>query len=176
MMDHLGAEPGFITAQHKMLRPDRQLHFLWPGLGQALQVRHGEAVASANTNRGAAVHTALRHRIENIGTSDEGGHEQIGRMAVNLPRGADLLDHSRPHDGNPVGDGHRLLLVMGHINGGDAHLPLNAFDGVAHIHPQLGIQVGQRLIHQQHVRVDDNGAGQCHTLLLPAGQIFGHPS
>ena len=64
---------------------------------------------------------------------------------------------------------------MGHIYGGDAHLLLDPLDGVPHLHPQLGVQVGQGFVHKQHLRVDDNGSGQGHTLLLAAGQLGGHP-
>ena len=43
----------------------------------------------------------------------------------------------------------------------------------AHLHPQLGVQVGEGLVEQQHVRLDAQGAGQGHTLLLAAGQALG---
>ena len=38
---------------------------------------------------------------------------------------------------------------------------------------ELGVQVGQGLVHQQHPRLDDEGPGQGHPLLLPAGQLVG---
>ncbi|KAG0921122.1 hypothetical protein G6F32_015250 [Rhizopus arrhizus] len=40
-------------------------------------------------------------------------------------------------------------------------------------HAQLGVQVGQGLVKQQHLRLDDDGTGQRHALLLPAGQLVG---
>ena len=52
-----------------------------------------------------------------------------------------------------VGDGQRLLLVVRYVNGGDAHLALNVVDHAAHFDAELGIQVGQRFIHEQHLRV-----------------------
>ena len=38
---------------------------------------------------------------------------------------------------------------------------------------QLGINGAQRLIQQQNFWPGDDGAGQCHTLLLTSGELFG---
>ena len=62
---------------------------------------------------------------------------------------------------------------MGDVDGGDAHLALDVVNHAAHFDAQLGVQVGQRLVHEQHLRVDDDGAGQRHALLLAAGEAFG---
>ena len=40
---------------------------------------------------------------------------------------------------------------------------------------QLGVEVRQRLVQQEHGRVDDQGAGQRHPLLLPARQLPRQP-
>ena len=63
---------------------------------------------------------------------------------------------------------------MGHIYRGNAELPLDPFDGVAHLYPELGIQIGKRLVHQQHLRLNDNSPGQGHPLLLAAGEVGRH--
>ena len=62
---------------------------------------------------------------------------------------------------------------MGDVHIGDAHRVLDLLDDGAHLHAQLGVQVGQGLVHQQHIRLDHQGAGQCHALLLAAGQPVG---
>ena len=77
------------------------------------------------------------------------------------------------HNGDPVGDGQRLLLVVGDIDGCDAQPPLQFLDDGTHLHPELGVQVGKRLIHQQHAWLNDKGPGQGHPLLLAAGQLAG---
>ena len=64
---------------------------------------------------------------------------------------------------------------MGYIEGGDTHLLLDPFDGIAHFHTQLGVQVGEGFIHEKHFRVDDNGPCQGNPLLLAAGKLGGHP-
>ena len=78
------------------------------------------------------------------------------------------------HDGDPVGNRQGFFLVVGDIHRGNAHLLLDVFDGVAHLHTQLGVQVGQGFVHQQHLGMDDDGPGQGHALLLAAGELGGH--
>ena len=85
-----------------------------------------------------------------------------------------MLDHAAVHHGDAVRHGHGLLLVVGHVHGGDAHAVLDLLDGRAHLHAQLGVQVAEGFVHQQHVGLDTQGAGQGHALLLSAGQLGGH--
>jgi hypothetical protein len=44
-------------------------------------------------------------------------------------------------------------------------------DHVAHGQAQLGVQVGQRLVHQQHARLDDHRTRQRHALALAAAEL-----
>ena len=52
-----------------------------------------------------------------------------------------------------IRDGEGLLLIVGDVDGGDAHAPLQA----AHLHPQaladLGVEIRQRLVQQEHARL-----------------------
>ena len=41
----------------------------------------------------------------------------------------------------------------------------------AHLEPQLGVEVGERLVHQDERRLDDDGARDGDALLLAAGQL-----
>ena len=43
-------------------------------------------------------------------------------------------------------------------------------NGLAHLQTQLGVQVGQGFVHQQHLRLNHQGARQSHALALPARQ------
>ena len=45
----------------------------------------------------------------------------------------------------------------------------------AHLLPQLGIEVGQRLVEQQHVGAEDERTRQRHPLLLAAGELARQP-
>ena len=92
-------------------------------------------------------------------------------MVVQLLRGADLLDDAVLHHRDAVADGVGLLLVVGDEDGGQAQLALKAQQLLAHLHAQLGVQVRQRLVQQQHLRLDHDGAGERDALLLAARQL-----
>ena len=112
---------------------------------------------------------------EEIGLADEVRHELIAGVVVDLLGRAHLGHHALVHDDDVVRQGHGLALVMGDIDGGDAHLLLDAADLRAHGNPKLGVQVGQGLIKQKHRGFDNQGTGQGHPLLLAAGELVGHP-
>src|SRR5699024_5748346 len=48
--------------------------------------------------------------------SDELGHEGVDRTVVHLLRGADLLQSTHGHDRDAGGHGHRLDLIVGHVD------------------------------------------------------------
>ncbi len=78
-------------------------------------------------------------------------------------------------DGDAVREGQGLFLVVGHIDGGDGQILLELPDLGAHLLAYLGVQVGEGLVEEKHVRVEDQGAGQGHTLLLAARELTGIP-
>ncbi|MNW02468.1 hypothetical protein D3C71_1982550 [compost metagenome] len=45
----------------------------------------------------------------------------------------------------------------------------------AHCHAQLGVQVGQRLVEQEDLRVAHDGSAHCDALALAAGELLGQP-
>ena len=68
---------------------------------------------------------------------------------------------------------HRLDLVMGHVHRGHAEPAMQLGQRGAHGDPQLGVQVGQGLVHQERLRLADDGAPHRHPLALAAGQRRG---
>ena len=48
------------------------------------------------------------------------------------------------------------------------------FDHRSHLYAKLGVQVAQRFVHQQHVRLDNQRTRQRHTLLLAARKPVWH--
>ena len=62
---------------------------------------------------------------------------------------------------------------MGDVDRSDAELLLDAANLGAHVHAQLGVQVGQRLVEEQYARLHDQRAGQRNALLLAAGELVG---
>ena len=71
----------------------------------------------------------------------------------------------------PVTQGHRLGLVVGHKQAGDAQPPLQPTDLGAHLDAQPCVEVGQRLIEQEQFWLAHDGAAHRHALALPAGQL-----
>ena len=55
---------------------------------------------------------------------------------------------------------------MGHIDGGDSQPALELLDNRPHLYPELCVQVGQGLIHQQYAGLYDKGPCKGHPLLL----------
>ena len=84
-----------------------------------------------------------------------------------------MLDDAVLHNGDTVADGHCLFLIVGDIHGGDANALLGVADDAAHLDTELCVQIGKRLVHQQHIRRDNQCASQCDTLLLTAGKLGG---
>ena len=76
---------------------------------------------------------------------------RLRRLVVELLGRADLLDDAAAHDRDPVAEGHRLGLVVGDVDRGRAEPLLQPGDRGAHLDPELGVEVGQRLVHQEHL-------------------------
>ena len=113
------------------------------------------------------------HAFPEVHVAHEGGHEAIGRPAVDHVRPVQLPALALLHHRDPVGYGQRLFLVVGDVDGRDAQLRLQLPDLVPGLLAQLGVQVGQRFVEQQQVGFDDHGPGEGHPLLLSARQL-GH--
>ena len=99
------------------------------------------------------------------------GHESVGGGVIDLDRRADLLHDALLHHDHAVGQGHRLDLVVGHVDRRDRQFVAEVLDLGPRRYPQLGIEVGQRFVHQEHVGFAHDGAGKRHTLTLPTGQF-----
>ena len=104
------------------------------------------------------------------GTADEAGDEQVDGPVVELLGRRDLLQLALAHHGDAVAHGHRLDLVVGHVDRGHAELVLQAADLGAHLHAQLGVEVGERLVHEERLRLAHDGAPHGDALALAAGE------
>ncbi len=86
--------------------------------------------------------------------------------------GRSFLHHAAlVHHGDPVGNRHRLFLIVCHVYGGDRQPALQVSNLLSHLDAQLRIEVGQRLIEQQHAWLDDDRARQRDALLLAAREL-----
>ena len=62
---------------------------------------------------------------------------------------------------------------MGDVDRGVAEGVVQAAHLEAHLLAQIGVEVGQRLVEQQRLGLDDQRAGERDALLLAAGQLAG---
>ena len=70
-----------------------------------------------------------------------------------------------------VGDSHRLLLVVGDQDGGDVDLVVQAPQPLAQLRADLRVEGAERLVEQQHARLDRERAGERHALALAAREL-----
>ena len=103
--------------------------------------------------------------------ADEGRHEEVGRAVVELLRRVDLLQLPVAHDRDAVAHRHRLGLVVRDVQRRGAELLVQPRDVRAHLHPQLGVQVRQRLVHQERLRLAHDRPPQRDPLALAAAQL-----
>jgi hypothetical protein len=74
-----------------------------------------------------------------------------------------------------VGERHRLDLVMGDIDRRHLKIMLQPFELGPHLDPELGIEIGQRLVEQEHPGRPDDRPRQRHSLALAARQLARQP-
>ncbi len=77
------------------------------------------------------------------------------------------------HHHDLVGHGHGLDLVVGDVDRCGPQPLVQFLDLGAHRHTQLGVEVGERLVEQKHLRIAHDGAAHGNALALTAGQLAG---
>ncbi len=107
------------------------------------------------------------------GDADEAGHEAVDGLVVQPQRGADLLDQPVLQHHDPVAHGHGLDLVVGDVDHRGLQAVVQGRDLGPHLHAQLGIQVGKRLVEQEHLGLAHDGPAHGHALPLAAGEGLG---
>ena len=125
-------------------------------------------------------HAGKRHAVvverlalEHVAHADEAGDELRARPVVDFLRRAGLLDLAEVHHRDQVGRGHRFRLVVGDVDRRVAERIVQTAHLEAHLLAQIGVEIGQRLVEQQRLRLDDQRAGERDALLLAAGQLAG---
>src|SRR5215217_534921 len=89
-------------------------------------------------------------------------------MVVHLLRRVDLLHLTVLEDDDPVGHSHGLGLIMGDVDGRHADPVVEFGDLRPHLHPELGVEVGEGLVHQEGFRLADDGPTEGNPLPLAA--------
>ena len=94
-------------------------------------------------------------------------------MVEDLLRGGDLLNDAVLHDHDTVTEGHSLGLVVSDVDERALDLVAQLDELGTHLVAQLGVQVGQRLVHQEDLRITHDGAADSDTLALAARKRLG---
>lgn len=115
----------------------------------------------------------LRVEEVHLGHADEAGHKEIGGVVEDLLGRADLLDEAVLHDDDPVAQGHGLRLVVGHVHKCRVDLLPELDDLRPHLVTELGVQVGEGFVHEEHFRLPDDGPADGNALALAAGEGLG---
>jgi hypothetical protein len=92
--------------------------------------------------------------------------KKVERPLIDTLRRAKVLDYAGLHDGYSVRDSHSLFLVVRDINSRDAEVLMYALNDRPHLDTQFCVQIGERLIHQQHLRLNAQRPRESDALLL----------
>ena len=108
--------------------------------------------------------------------ADEILHEPRRRLLVDCRRRTDLFDPPAVHHDNAARQRHRLLLIVRDVEDGGREPRLQQLDLEPHLLAQNRVEVAQRLVEQEEIRLVDERARERDALLLSAAQLRRHAS
>src|SRR2546425_884761 len=124
---------------------------------------------------GARPESPRRLAAEHVGAAHERGHEQARRVLVQLVRRGELLEPSRLEHRHPIAQIERLPLLVGDEDGRDAD-PLDQGPQLASCTlAQAGVQIRQRLVQEQHLRLGRGRPPPRPALLPPPPELLPAP-
>ena len=103
--------------------------------------------------------------------ADEAGDEQAVRPVVELERRADLRDRAAVEHDDLVGHGHRLDLIVGDVDHRRLERLVQLADLDPHLHAQRRVEIGERLVEQERLRLAHDRAPDRDALALAAGKL-----
>ena len=95
----------------------------------------------------------------------------VAGLVEDLLGRADLLDAALVHDHDAVGHLERLLLVVGDEDAREVDLVVQPPQPAAQLLAHLGVERAERLVEQQHPRLDRERARERHALALAAREL-----
>ena len=131
--------------------------------------RSAAIVAEPNRTAGASPAEQSPGRKFIAGEPTKPATNSVSGVSYSVIRRGILLDASAAHDRDARGQRHRLDLVMRDIDDGRAEFLVQALELNAHLGPQLGVQVGQRFIEQEHLGLLHQCSADGDALTLAAG-------
>src|SRR5581483_755616 len=175
MQDGLDAERFFERDQPRKLTVGGELDIFGT---DAEQERRGQLNAADLHAHGAVFDSNLavlpfcREQVD-ARRADQLRDEGARGAVINVVRRPVLDDLALVQNGDAVRHGQRLDLVVRDIDDGLAERLLQVFELDAQRFAQLGVEVGQGLVHEKDARGADDGASNRDALHFPAGQPRG---
>jgi len=80
--------------------------------------------------------------------------EYLCSQKIRLPN---LLQAPCVHDRDAIGNAHRLRLIMGDVQARDPQFLLDAANLLSGTFPELGVQIREGLVEQEHLGLDNDG-------------------
>ena len=168
--DHFGGMPPLASSDRCSGRRPRMTG--WPVRCRPAFARARDRVPSASRTLRRVVRVpSVPGRKFIAGEPMKPATNGVGRVVVELERRADLLDAAVAHHDDLVGHRHRLDLVVRDVDRGRLQPLVQFLDLGAHRHAQLGVEVGERLVEQEHLRVAHDRAAHRDALALAAGEL-----
>src|SRR5215472_2032552 len=130
-----------------------------------------QAHAAGSVEPGAAVLANGAGKEVHRRRTDKARHEQVVGSVIEVERCADLLDAAVMHHHDFVRHGHGFDLVVGNVDGGGFEPLVQRLDLDAHLYPQLGIEIGQRLVEQKDLGIAHDSPAHGNALALAAGEL-----
>ncbi|MGY4546710.1 hypothetical protein ACVMDO_002139 [Bradyrhizobium sp. USDA 4513] len=92
-------------------------------------------------------------------------------LGIDIGRRRDLREPAVDQDRDAVGDRHRLAIVLGDVEHGGSAAPQQVRQLEPHLVAQLCVDIAQRIIQQQNIRIADQRPRQRRALLLSVRQF-----
>ena len=164
------------AGQHAGAAVRDKLKGLWPDAERNRGIR-GDASHFGRERRPGDVDTSrfAHHAVEHVDCrrADELGDTAVVGIGVDLARRCHLQQLAVQHHRHPVGERHRLGLIMRDIDEGDAEALVQFLDLGAHLHAQVGVEIRQRLVHQEYGGMAHHRATDSDALTLTSRQLSG---
>ena len=102
--------------------------------------------------------------------SHETCYEEVARLVIQILRSINLLDNTILHNYDSGTKSHSLGLVVSYVDdsGFKSLMKLGNLD--THLYTELSVQVGERLVHKEYLRVTNDCTTHSNTLSLTTGQ------
>ncbi len=100
------------------------------------------------------------------------GDEQVRRAAIEFERRSDLLDAPLVQHHDAVGERHRLYLIVGDVDHRRPRVGVQRGEFEPGLRPQRRIEVRQRLVEQEHLRIAHQRPADGDALALAAGELL----